>query len=101
MFENVYLNPNAKGEDKAVHMIEQLRILCRTYRSPSRIFKEALVFSDEKEQIICDYIAGMTDSYAVKKIPGLFYCPKHGKFKIKGNQKVLSNIIYRTIFYGG
>ena len=24
MFENVYLNPNAKGEeDKAVHMIEQ------------------------------------------------------------------------------
>ena len=25
MFENVYLNPNAKGEeDKAVHMIEQL-----------------------------------------------------------------------------
>ena len=33
-----------------------------------RIFKEALENSDdEKEQIICDYIAGMTDSYAVKK----------------------------------
>lgn len=46
-----------------------------------RIFKEALENSDdEKEQIICDYIAGMTDSYAVKN-SRIILCPKHGKFK--------------------
>ena len=75
MFENVYLNPNAKGEeDKAVHMIEQLfEYYAEHTEALPRIFKEALENSDdEKEQIICDYIAGMTDSYAVKKIPGLF-----------------------------
>ena len=73
--KNVYLNPNAKGEeDKAVHMIEQLfEYYAEHTEVLPRIFKEALENSDdEKEQIICDYIAGMTDSYAVKKIPGLF-----------------------------
>ena len=42
-------------------------------KSFPRIFKEALENSDdEKEQIICDYIAGMTDSYAVKKFQDYF-----------------------------
>ncbi|MDE8707707.1 deoxyguanosinetriphosphate triphosphohydrolase, partial [[Ruminococcus] torques] len=64
------MNPNAKGEeDKAVHMIEQLfEYYAEHTEVLPRIFKEALENSDdEKEQIICDYIAGMTDSYAVKK----------------------------------
>ena len=75
MFENVYLNPNAKGEeDKAVHMIEQLfEYYAEHTEVLPRIFKEALENSDdEKEQIICDYIAGMTDSYAVKKFQDYF-----------------------------
>lgn len=75
MFENVYLNPNAKGEeDKAVHMIEQL---FEYYAEHTEVlpqgFKEALENSDEeKEQIICVNIAGMTDSYAVKKFQDYF-----------------------------
>ena len=77
----MYMNPNTqREEDKAVHMIEQLLNIMPNIRS-ARILKEALENSDdEKEQIICDYIAGMTDSYAVKN-SRIILCAKHGKFK--------------------
>ena len=71
----VRTKPNAKGEEyKAVHMIEQLfEYYAEHTEVLPRIFKEALENSDdEKEQIICDYIAGMTDSYAVKKFQDYF-----------------------------
>ena len=75
MFEHVYLNPKAKGEeDKAVHMIEQL--FDYYMRHPGALpqqFKNALENSDTcREQIVCDHIAGMTDPYAVKKFQDLF-----------------------------
>ncbi len=70
MFENVYLNPKAKGEeDKAVHMIEQLfdYYMKHIDALPTQ-FKNALEHTDAgREQVVCDYIAGMTDSYAVRK----------------------------------
>lgn len=75
MFQNVYLNPKAKGEeDKAVHMIEQLyEYYIHHIDALPRLFKDALEQSDDpKEQIVCDYIAGMTDSYAVKKFQDYF-----------------------------
>ena len=64
MFENVYLNPKAKGEeDKAVRLIEQLRVQ----------YLQAIDRTDScREQIVCDYIAGMTDNYAVKKYEEFF-----------------------------
>lgn len=75
MFENVYQNPKAKGEeDKAVQMIEQLydyyishmELLPKQYR-------DAVTASGNcKEQVVCDYIAGMTDNYAVKKFEEFF-----------------------------
>lgn len=75
MFENVYLNPKAKGEeDKAVHMIEQLfdYYMSHPEALPQR-FKNALETTDTPmEQIVCDHIAGMTDSYAVKKFQDYF-----------------------------
>ena len=75
MFENVYLNPKAKGEeDKAVHMIEQLftYYMKRPEALPQQ-FKNALEHTDvSREQIVCDHIAGMTDSYAVKKFQDYF-----------------------------
>ena len=75
MFEHVYLNPKAKGEeDKAVHMVEQL--FDYYMRHPGALpeqFKNTLETSDaSREQIVCDYIAGMTDPYAVKKFQDLF-----------------------------
>lgn len=75
MFENVYLNPKAKGEeDKAVHMIEQLfEYYVRHPGALPKQFKDALAETDNtKEQIVCDYIAGMTDPYAVKKFHEYF-----------------------------
>ena len=75
MFENVYLNPKAKGEeDKAVHMIEQLfEYYVRHPEKLPKQFRDALEKTDNtREQIVCDYIAGMTDSYAVKKFEEFF-----------------------------
>ncbi|MCU6748582.1 MULTISPECIES: deoxyguanosinetriphosphate triphosphohydrolase [Lachnospiraceae] len=75
MFENVYMNPKAKGEeDKAVHMIEQLyEYYIRHLDTLPRQFLDALSYTDSsREQIVCDYIAGMTDLYAVKKFQEFF-----------------------------
>ena len=75
MFDNVYLNPKAKGEeDKAVHMIEQL--FDYYMKHPEALpeqFRKSLELTDiSREQVVCDYIAGMTDSYAVKKFQDYF-----------------------------
>lgn len=75
MFEHVYLNPKAKGEeDKAVHMTEQLyEYYIRHLDILPQQFLDALTNPDNsREQIVCDYIAGMTDSYAVKKFEQFF-----------------------------
>lgn len=70
MFENVYRNPIAKGEEgKAMHMItslyqfyvENLQLLPKSYLE---IVERR---GESKERAVCDYIAGMTDSYAIKK----------------------------------
>lgn len=75
MFENVYLNPKAKGEeDKAVHMIEQLfAYYIRHPKALPQQFQDALDPPElSVEQVVCDYIAGMTDPYAVKKYQDYF-----------------------------
>lgn len=75
MFENVYQNPVAKSEEvKAINMItnlyeyytENMQALPEEYL---RMMTEKGI---GKEQIICDYIAGMTDTYAVKKFQEYF-----------------------------
>ena len=74
MFEHVYLNPVAKGEEeKAIHMIKNLYeyYIHHIEKLPDQF----LCMLDEgvlKEQIVCDYIAGMTDTYAVKKFEEYF-----------------------------
>ena len=73
MFARVYTNPVAKGEEtKAKDM------LCRLFeyymRRPEKLpadFLPQLDF-DGMERIVCDYIAGMTDRYAVYKYSELF-----------------------------
>lgn len=75
MFEHVYQNPAAKGEEeKAVHMVADLY---RYYRNHMELLPEQFLESIEKkgvkeEQAVCDYIAGMTDTYAVKKYQEYF-----------------------------
>ena len=73
MFEKVYRNPVAKSqESKAKDM------LCRMYeyyvQNPQCLpedFHPQLSF-DGLERTVCDYIAGMTDKYAVDKFTEIF-----------------------------
>lgn len=73
MFEHVYHNPTAKGEEgKAQNM---LRSLFNYYRGdPDRLpdeFQEIRV-REGIDRAVCDYIAGMTDKYAVEKFGQVF-----------------------------
>ena len=73
MFERVYRNPMAKGEEtKAKDMLR--RLYEYYYNHPEAIpadFQPQLSF-DGMERTVCDYIAGMTDNYAVDKYTELF-----------------------------
>jgi len=78
MFQHVYENPIAKGEEeKAIHMLTNLfqYYMDHIELLPEQYFRIMKKRGDSKEQIICDYIAGMTDSYAVKKFEE-FFVPK-------------------------
>ena len=75
MFDTVYLNKNAKTEeDKAEHV---LKILYKYYlknmdKLPSAHLKIYEKIHANKEDIVCDYIAGMTDRYVVNIFTELF-----------------------------
>lgn len=75
MFDNVYMNPKAKGEeDKAVRLIEQLYdyYIGHLELMPEQYLKAIDSPGNTREQAVCDYIAGMTDNYAVKKYEQFF-----------------------------
>lgn len=81
MFQNVYLNPKVKGEeDKAEAMV--IRLFQYFTENPDELpehFRQNLTKTKtKKEQIVCDYIAGMTDNYAIEKYLKLFV-PKEWK----------------------
>ena len=73
LFERVYRNPIAKGqEQKAKGMLQ--RMYEYYSRHPEALpddFQPQLSF-DGMERTVCDYIAGMTDNYAVDKYTELF-----------------------------
>ncbi|HAE91235.1 MAG TPA: deoxyguanosinetriphosphate triphosphohydrolase [Tissierella sp.] len=75
MFENVYLNKNAKSEEsKAEYVLEQLYMyyLKNTTALPEEHLKIYKNIDCEIENIICDYIAGTTDRYAVNLFNNIF-----------------------------
>ena len=73
LFERVYRNPIAKGEEsKAKEMLH--RLYEYYYAHPEALpedFQPQLSF-DGMGRTVCDYIAGMTDNYAVDKFTQLF-----------------------------
>ena len=76
MFQNLYTNPIAKAEEvKAEAMIEQLY---HYYMDHVELLPEKLLAmldkGEEKTRIVCDYISGMTDQYAITKFEE-FYIP--------------------------
>lgn len=73
MFERVYRNPVAKGEEaKARAMLQRLfEYYTANPQALPEDFQPQLSF-DGMERTVCDYIAGMTDKYAVDKYTELF-----------------------------
>ena len=74
MFENVYKNPIAKSEEaKAKAMLEQLYYYYMDHidELPEKLLS-MLDQGEDKGRVICDYISGMTDQYAIKKFHDYF-----------------------------
>ena len=73
MFENVYRNPVAKGqESKAKEMLSRMFDYYASHpEALPEDFQPQLSF-DGMERTVCDYIAGMTDKYAVDKYTEIF-----------------------------
>ncbi len=74
LFDTVYTNSVAKGEEgKAKRMLQELFSF---YSSKPELMPEEYVAmieqGEEREIVVCDYIAGMTDNYAVMKFQEAF-----------------------------
>ena len=73
MFEQVYRNPIAKGEESKAKDLLQ-RLFEYYYTHPEAMpedFQPQMSF-EGLERTVCDYIAGMTDNYAVDKYTEIF-----------------------------
>ena len=73
MFERVYRNPVAKGEEsKAREIVKQLygHYLARPEALPEEY--QRIRERDGTSRAVCDYIAGMTDKYAIYKFSEIY-----------------------------
>lgn len=74
MFQKVYQNPLAKGEEEKAegllsalyqHYMENIEMLPLQYQN-------MYADGEKKERVVCDYISGMTDQYAIAKYREFF-----------------------------
>ena len=73
LFENVYHNPVAKSQEaKAKDMLRRLYEYYYTHPEALPVDFQPQMSFDGMERTVCDYIAGMTDNYAVDKYTELF-----------------------------
>ena len=73
MFASVYNSPIAKGEDEKAKNV--IAALFETFmKQPEKLPEDAQnrIETFGKEQAVCDYIAGMTDNYAIHQFNELF-----------------------------
>ena len=66
MFDNVYLDPVAKAEEKKAKNI--IKSLFEYYTDMLKAYHS----EEEIPQIVSDYISGMTDQYAIRRYLDLF-----------------------------
>jgi dGTPase len=74
MFESVYMNKKAKGqEEQAERLLETLFEYYEKHleRLPEEYLVRMNQMSEPSYRVVCDYIAGMTDRYAVSKFKDL------------------------------
>lgn len=73
LFSNVYISPRAKEEERKATFI-----ICSIFNyfleDPEKLPVEFVkrLDGENKERVICDYIAGMTDRYAIRRFQQLF-----------------------------
>ena len=74
MFVHVYTNPKAKGEEsKAKDLVERLFYFYMDHTEEMPLFYQRMLSEGEKkDRVVCDYIAGMTDQYAIEKFRQYF-----------------------------
>ena len=75
MFESLYLNPTAKSEEaKADKLITELYryYVANTDKLPDTYKRFITEFDERPEQVVCDYIAGMSDQYSISKFHEIF-----------------------------
>lgn len=73
LFEKVYIGSKAKDEEKKAEGI--IKALFSSFmEDPEKLPKEYIekLNHEDKERVICDYIAGMTDRYAINKFRQMF-----------------------------
>lgn len=77
MFEKVYMNPRAKGEEeKAERLLRELYLYYLDHIEILPTQYQKMCEEEEKaERVVCDYISGMTDQYAISKYRE-FFLPK-------------------------
>ena len=81
LFEHVYRNPTAKGEERKFSNI--LGALWDWYvKDPARLPPDYRRIADDEgiERAVCDYVSGMTDEYAVYQFDSI-YIPKAWQVK--------------------
>ena len=74
MFVSVYTNPIAKGEEtKAEGLLSKLFTYYMEHpmTMPAQ-YTDMIAEGEEEERVVCDYIAGMTDQYAIAKFSEYF-----------------------------
>ena len=79
MYANVYLNPDAKQEEKKAELL--LETLYQYFRkNPGKMPEQYqdIAADSDIDRAVCDYISGMSDSYAVNLYSELFI-PKFWK----------------------
>jgi dGTPase len=73
MFERVYRNPVAKGEEvKARRIIQELYKYYMEHPEKLPEDFQPQLDLDGMSRVVCDYVAGMTDKYAVFKFEEIF-----------------------------
>ncbi len=75
MFEHVYTNPIAKGQEhKAQNLLQALfeHFMKNVHELPPEYIRMGERTGSSREQIVCDYIAGMTDQYAISVYEELY-----------------------------
>ncbi len=73
MFEAVYKNPLAKGEEnKAIAMLQGLYKHFVAYPEQLPTEYRAMLETSDVDRVVCDYISGMSDGYAVNTYQSIF-----------------------------